>query len=65
MNQMVIRAMLQKLGIEPTLVADGRQAVDAVAEKPFDLVLMDCQMPVMDGFEATPIDSRADPGHVR
>ncbi len=52
-NQMVIRAMLQKLGIEPTLVADGRQAVELVAEKPFDLVLMDCQMPVMDGFEAT------------
>jgi CheY-like chemotaxis protein len=54
-NQMVIRAMLQKLGIEATLVGDGRQAVDAVAETPFDLVLMDCQMPVMDGFEATGI----------
>jgi signal transduction histidine kinase/ActR/RegA family two-component response regulator len=54
-NQMVIRAMLQKLGIEATLVADGRQAVDAVAATPFDLVLMDCQMPVMDGFEATRI----------
>jgi signal transduction histidine kinase/ActR/RegA family two-component response regulator len=54
-NQMVIRAMLQKLGIEPTLVGDGRQAVEAVAETPFDLVLMDCQMPVMDGFEATRI----------
>jgi signal transduction histidine kinase len=52
-NQMVIRAMLQKLGIEPTLVADGRQAVESVSAKPFDLVLMDCQMPVMDGFEAT------------
>ena len=54
-NQMVIRAMLRKLGIEATLVADGRQAVDAVAATPFDLVLMDCQMPVMDGFEATQI----------
>jgi signal transduction histidine kinase/ActR/RegA family two-component response regulator len=54
-NQMVIRAMLQKIGIEPTLVADGRQAVDAIAANPFDLVLMDCQMPVMDGFEATRI----------
>jgi signal transduction histidine kinase/ActR/RegA family two-component response regulator len=54
-NQMVIRAMLQKLGIEATLVADGRKAVEAVAETPFDLVLMDCQMPVMDGFEATQI----------
>jgi signal transduction histidine kinase/ActR/RegA family two-component response regulator len=54
-NQMVIKAMLQKLGIEPTLVADGRQAVDAVSRTSFDLVLMDCQMPVMDGFEATGI----------
>jgi signal transduction histidine kinase/ActR/RegA family two-component response regulator len=54
-NQMVIKAMLQKLGIEATLVADGGQAVQAVAETPFDLVLMDCQMPVMDGFEATQI----------
>ena len=54
-NQMVIRAMLRKLGVEATLVADGRQAVDAVAATPFDLVLMDCQMPVMDGFEATQI----------
>ena len=52
-NQLVIRAMLQKLGIEPTLVADGRQAVESVSTQPFDLVLMDCQMPVMDGFEAT------------
>jgi CheY-like chemotaxis protein len=52
-NQMVIRAMLQKLGIEPTVVADGRLAVEAIGEQHFDLVLMDCQMPVMDGFEAT------------
>ena len=52
-NQMVISAMLHKLGIEPRLVADGRKAVDSVAVEPFDLVLMDCQMPVMDGFEAT------------
>jgi signal transduction histidine kinase/ActR/RegA family two-component response regulator len=52
-NQTVIRAMLRKLGIVPTIVTDGRQAVDEVAQHQFDLVLMDCQMPVMDGFEAT------------
>jgi signal transduction histidine kinase/ActR/RegA family two-component response regulator len=52
-NQQVIVAMLRRLGIEPTLVGDGRAAVLATSEHAFDLVLMDCQMPVMDGFEAT------------
>jgi CheY-like chemotaxis protein len=52
-NQKVMLGMLQRLAIEPTVVADGRQAVDALAETSFDLVLMDCQMPTMDGFEAT------------
>jgi signal transduction histidine kinase len=52
-NQQVIVAMLRRLGLEPTLVEDGRAAVKATAEQHFDLVLMDCQMPIMDGFEAT------------
>jgi CheY-like chemotaxis protein len=52
-NQTVIRAMLRKLGIVPTIVGDGRQVLDAVGRQSFDLILMDCQMPVMDGFEAT------------
>ena len=52
-NQQVIVAILRRLGLEPSLVEDGRAAVDATAESAFDLVFMDCQMPVMDGFEAT------------
>jgi signal transduction histidine kinase/DNA-binding response OmpR family regulator len=52
-NQEVARAMLDLLGVPADVVASGDAAVDAVASRPYDLVLMDCQMPVMDGFEAT------------
>jgi signal transduction histidine kinase/DNA-binding response OmpR family regulator len=52
-NRMVAIAMLQRLGCETDAVADGRAAVEAVARGDYDLVLMDVQMPEMDGFEAT------------
>jgi CheY-like chemotaxis protein/HPt (histidine-containing phosphotransfer) domain-containing protein len=52
-NQELAMAMLANLGVDPTLAPDGRQALDLLSEKSFDLVLMDCQMPEMDGFEAT------------
>jgi len=52
-NQLVAERMLKAFGIEATLVADGGQALAAVQQQPFDLVLMDCQMPVMDGYDAT------------
>lgn len=52
-NQEVIIAMLQDYGINTELVENGRDAVDAIAREQFDLVFMDCQIPGMDGFEAT------------
>ncbi|MET0300277.1 MAG: response regulator [Flavitalea sp.] len=52
-NQQVIQFILQKLGYEPTLVNNGLTAVEAQKEHQFDLVLMDMQMPEMDGLEAT------------
>jgi two-component system, sensor histidine kinase and response regulator len=52
-NQQLARAMLLRFGYQADLVGDGREAVDAVMNVPYDLVLMDCQMPLMDGFEAT------------
>jgi signal transduction histidine kinase/DNA-binding response OmpR family regulator len=52
-NQLVAARMLKAFGIEAAVVADGAQAVKAVQEKTFDLVLMDCQMPELDGYDAT------------
>jgi signal transduction histidine kinase/ActR/RegA family two-component response regulator len=52
-NQLVVRAMLERRGMKVTLVEDGARALAAIQEGTFDLVLMDCQMPVMDGYEAT------------
>jgi CheY-like chemotaxis protein len=52
-NQLVVRSMLERHGMKVTLVKDGAHALAAIQEGSFDLVLMDCQMPVMDGYEAT------------
>ena len=52
-NQMVIKAMLGSLGIVAHIVENGEAAVDIAKEQHFDLILMDCQMPIMDGYRAT------------
>jgi PAS domain S-box-containing protein len=53
LNRELMMALLSNEGCSVTLASDGAQAVEAVASQPFDLVLMDCQMPLMDGFAAT------------
>ncbi|UTF59285.1 response regulator [Gilvimarinus sp. DA14] len=54
-NRMVITGLLGKLAVSPTVVENGEQALRAVqsAERAYDLILMDCEMPELDGFAAT------------
>ncbi|HLA31228.1 MAG TPA: ATP-binding protein, partial [Pseudomonas sp.] len=52
-NQTVIEAMLRSLGYKVSLVADGAQAVHSVSQRDFAGILMDCRLPIMDGYEAT------------
>lgn len=52
-NQAVAKGMLTKLGLEVDVASNGQEAIGTLEHVPYDLVLMDCQMPVMDGYTAT------------
>ena len=54
-NQIVIRRMLEKTGIEVTVANDGKEAVEKARSMSFDLIFMDIQMPNMNGYEATKV----------
>jgi PAS domain S-box-containing protein len=53
MNQLVLKTLLAQVGVDPTVVTDGREAIAAWERQPWDLILMDVQMPGMDGPTAT------------
>ena len=52
-NQILVRKLLDKLGYDCEVVDNGQQVLDALQRDSFDVILMDCQMPVLDGLEAT------------
>jgi signal transduction histidine kinase/CheY-like chemotaxis protein len=66
-NQKVVSAMLEKRGHAVVIASNGREALERLEEDSFDLIMMDVQMPEMDGFEATRLirdREQADGGHI-
>jgi CheY-like chemotaxis protein len=52
-NQMIVEHLLKKMGLKTVIVQNGKEAVDIFVKEKFDLIFMDIQMPIMDGYEAT------------
>jgi CheY-like chemotaxis protein len=66
-NQYVARAVLERYGYKTRIVANGEEALDAFSVGQYDLILMDCRMPIMDGYEATEAIRKAEEvmgGHI-
>ena len=64
-NQQVARRVLNMFGIQPDIAVNGEEALACVRTERFDLILMDCQMPVMDGYAATEAIRRWEQAHGR
>ena len=52
-NRMLSQRFLRNLNVEVDMVEDGKEAVNIANRKQYDMIFMDCQMPIMDGFQAT------------
>lgn len=52
-NQMISLRLVERMGFRADVVASGKEVLEALEERPYDFILMDCQMPLMDGYEAT------------
>ncbi|MEM6347287.1 MAG: response regulator [Bacteroidota bacterium] len=58
-NLMIAKHILGRAGFEVSAVNNGEEAIEIVAQESFDLILMDIEMPIMDGVEATPVIRRS------
>ena len=65
MNQKLTVVHLQRLGFAADVVSNGLEAVDACAQRPYDVIFMDCEMPQMDGYQATEEIRRREEGTLR